>query len=127
MGGSFTKVLSPPVNMKEWESLQREAIRIRMALSGLIQDAEKWPVFTSEYEQRWFTIIKQWQIVYSMLLQMIKTNHVYDISNSLEWAKQIRAEMDRLARRYMELRKAKLPTIDEKEESLLDEKNDFVE
>ena len=98
-----------------------------MALAALIQEIEKWHVFHEEYEQRWSILKKQWQIVYSMLLQMIKTNHVYDINDSLEWAKQIRAEMDRLAGRYIELRKAKLPTIDEKEEPLLDEKNDFVE
>jgi hypothetical protein len=121
MGGSFSfsKVLSPPVNVNEWESLQREAVRIRMALAGLIQDMEKWSVVTSEYQQRWHTIKKQWYIVYSMLLQMIKTNHVLNINDSMEWCKQIRSEMDRLAARYLELRRAKLPTIDEKEEPLL--------
>lgn len=98
-----------------------------MALAALIQEIEKWLIFHEEYEQRFITIKKQWQIIYFMLLQMIKTNHVRNSNESLEWAKQIRAEMDRLARRYMELRKAKLPTIDEKEEPLLDDKNDFVE
>lgn len=126
MGGAFTKVLSPPVAMNEWESLQREAIRIRMSLVALIQDMEKWSV--GDFEQRYFTIKKQWQVIYSMLLQMIKTNHVPDLVDSIEWCKQIRQETDRLAARYLELRKARLPTIDEKEEPLLadDDKNDFA-
>lgn len=119
MGGSFTKVLSPPVAMNEWESLQREAIRIRMSLVALIQDMEKWSV--GDYEQRYYTIKKQWQVVYSMLLQMIKTNHVHNVADSIEWCKQIRQETDRLAERYLELRNARLPTIDEKEEPLLGE------
>jgi hypothetical protein len=121
MGGSLTRVLSPPVNVSEWESLQREAVRIRMSLVSLIQEMEKWSVVTSDYEQRWNTIKKQWYVVYSMLLQMIKSNHVLNINDSMEWCKQIRSEMDRLGARYLELRKAKLPTIDEKEEPLLAE------
>lgn len=124
---TFTNIVRMPVSVNEWESLQREAIRIRMDLLSLVQDIEKWPLFHSEYEQRYFTIKKQWQVVYSMLIQMIKTNRVGDLHDSLEWCKQIRRETDRLAERYIELRKAKLTTIDEKEEPFLaDDKSDFV-
>lgn len=119
MGSILTKTLDPPVSVNEWDSLKQEALQLRMSLITLIQDIEKWPIFYNDYEKRYNTIRKQWQIVYSMLLQMIKSNRVYNINDSLEWCKQIRQDSDRLAERYLMLRKSKLSTIDEKEEPLL--------
>jgi len=116
MGGIFTKILDPPVSVNEWDSLQREAIQIRMTFLGLIQDIEKWSI--GGYEQkRYSTIRLQWQTVYPMLLHMIQKDHVRDKGECTEWCKQMKQEMDRLAERYLQLHK----TIgDEKEEPLLE-------
>lgn len=117
MGGRITKILDPPVSVNEWDSLQKEAARIRMSLIGLIQDMEKWS--NIDYEQRYSLISSQWLILYPMLLQIIKKGHVRDIGESIEWCKNIRQEMYRLANKYLQLRNKRLPMIDEKEEPLL--------
>ena len=87
--------------MNEWDSLQRESIRIRMALVGLIQDMEKWS--NNDYEQRYSLICWQWQIVDSMLLQIIKKGHVRDIGESIEMSNNMREEIHRLTKRYSQL------------------------
>ena len=116
MGGMFTKILDPPVSVNEWDSLQREAIQIRMTFVGLIQDIEKWSICGYE-QKRYSTIRLQWQTVYPMLLHMIQKDHVRDKGECIEWCKQMKQEMDRLAERYLQLHK----TIgDEKEEPLLE-------
>lgn len=126
MGGSFAKLLNPPVNVHEWQSLQREAVRIRMALAALVQESEKWGEIPHEHDQRYLSIKKQWQVIYPMLLQMIQSNRVRDLNDSLEWAKQIREEMDRLAERYLEVYAIK-GKLDEKKEPLLrGEKVEFI-
>lgn len=114
MGGRITKIMEPPVAMNEWDSLQREAIRIRMSLDGLIKDMEKSPI--NDYEQQYSLISWQWQIVYPMLLQIIKKGHVRNIGESVEWCKHMQDEIYGLAKRYLELR---IKKTDEKEEPLL--------
>jgi hypothetical protein len=119
MGGRITKILDPPVDANEWDSLQKEAVRIRMSLVGLIQDMEKWS--NNDYEQRYSLIRLQWQIIYPMLLQVIKKGHVRNIGESVEWCKHMREEIYGLANRYTHL---SIKKTDEKEEPLLMDDND---
>lgn len=102
MGGALRKAMEVPVS-NEWESLQREAIRIRMMFVGLIQDMEKWS--SLDYEDRFYSIRNKWQTVITMILQLLQTGRVKGVQDGIEWSKQMREEMDRLTERYYDLRR----------------------
>ena len=118
--GKLSKFLDTPVNVNEWNSLKTETVKILTSFHALVNEIEKWPLFHKEYETRYEYIRHQWISLHTMLMQMIRNKKVPSQDECATWLRYMRQEMDRTAEKYNSLRRAKLITIEEKEEPLLD-------